>query len=128
MVLLVSMLFYFASVVWTIILALSALGEILMEQSFPVGNLLQAAVSVLPGGLFGIYVLVKANLFPLGRKGGTPRRKARRLLDTGVVVGIPIQIIVVGGYLADALLPPDAGGILAHVPPGASRGTGGLDH
>lgn len=89
---------YFAAVVYTAFLFLLALAQTLTDRP-SLASWLAAAVSILPGTLFGLYVLCKANLFPLGRRGGTPGRKARRVLDCGLALGIPIQTVVVGGYL-----------------------------
>lgn len=93
---------YFASVVYTAFLVLLALAATLSGER-NIGVWLTAAVSILPGTLFGIYVLVKANLFPLGRKGGTPARKARRVLDCGLILAVPIQVLVIGGYAIAAV-------------------------
>lgn len=94
---------YFAAVVYTAFLFLLALAETLTDHA-NIGSWLAAAVSILPGTLFGLYVLFRANLFPMGRRSATLRRKTRRILDCGLILGIPIQTIVVGGYLFVAVV------------------------
>ncbi len=89
---------YFCSVLWTAFLTLMAL-----TQSVSGGSSLlawgQVALSVLPGTLFGLYVLIKANFFPLARRPGAPGiQKAARILDDGLILGIPLQVILIGGY------------------------------
>ena len=78
---------YFCSVVWTAALVLLALIETLDGGSLLVW--VQAALSTLPGTLFGLYVLLRANLTPMHRKKVTPARRAVRLLDDGLIVGRP---------------------------------------
>ena len=92
---------YFCSVVWTAALALLALIETLDGGSLLVW--VQAALSTLPGALFGLYVLLRANLTPIHRKKVPPARRAVRLLDDGLIVGLPLQIVVVGGYVLAAV-------------------------
>lgn len=93
---------YFASVVYTAFLVLLALAATLSGEG-SIGIWLTAAVSILPGTLFGIYVLVKSNFFPLGRKGGTSARKVRRVLDCGLILAVPLQVLVIGGYVTAAV-------------------------
>lgn len=89
---------YFCSVLWTAALAFLALAQAVSGAS----SLLawgQAALSALPGTLFGLYVLIKANFFPLARRpGASPARKAARLLDDGLFLGLPLQAVLIGGY------------------------------
>ena len=92
---------YFCSVVWTAALALLALIETLDGGSLLVW--VQVALSTLPGTLFGLYVLLRANLTPMHRKKVTPARRAVRLLDDGLIIGLPLQIVVVGGYVLAAV-------------------------
>ena len=92
---------YFCSVVWTAALALLALLETLDGGSLLVW--VQVALSTLPGTLFGLYVLLRANLTPMHRKKVPPARRAVRLLDDGLIVGLPLQIVVVGGYVLAAV-------------------------
>ena len=92
---------YFCSVVWTAALALLALLETLDGGSLLVW--VQVALSTLPGTLFGLYVLLRANLTPMHRKQVSPARRAVRLLDDGLIVGLPLQIVVVGGYVLAAV-------------------------
>ena len=92
---------YFCSVVWTAALALLALLETLEGGSLLVW--VQVALSTLPGTLFGLYVLLRANLTPMHRKQVSPARRAVRLLDDGLIVGLPLQIVVVGGYVLAAV-------------------------
>ena len=92
---------YFCSVVWTAALALLALIETLDGGSLLVW--VQVALSTLPGTLFGLYVLLRANLTPMHRKKDTPARRAVRLLDDGLIIGLPLQIVVVGGYVLAAV-------------------------
>ena len=91
----------FCSVVWTAALALLALLETLDGGSLLVW--VQVALSTLPGTLFGLYVLLRANLTPMHRKKVPPARRAVRLLDDGLIVGLPLQIVVVGGYVLAAV-------------------------
>ena len=92
---------YFCSVVWTAALALLALMETLDGGSLLVW--VQVALSTLPGALFGLYVLLRANLTPMHLKKVPPARRAVRLLDDGLIVGLPLQIVVVGGYVLAAV-------------------------
>ena len=92
---------YFCSVVWTAALALLALIETLDGGSLLVW--VQVALSTLPGTLFGLYVLLRANLTPMHRKKVSPAWRAVRLLDDGLIVGMPFQIVVVGGYVLAAV-------------------------
>lgn len=92
---------YFCSVVWTAALALLALIETLDGGSLLVW--VQVSLSTLPGALFGLYVLLRANLTPMHRKKVPPARRAVRLLDDGLIVGLPLQIVVVGGYVLAAV-------------------------
>lgn len=89
---------YFCSVLWTAALAFLALAQTVAGAN----SLLawgQAALSALPGTLFGLYVLIKANFFPLARcPGASQVRKAARLLDDGLFLGLPLQLLLVGGY------------------------------
>ena len=94
---------YFCSVLWTALLTLLAL----TQSAEGVGSLLawgQVALSALPGTLFGLYVLVKANFFPLARHpGASPVQKAARILDDGLLLGILLQGLLIGGYVYAAL-------------------------
>ena len=92
---------YFCSVVWTAALALLALLETLDGGSLLVW--VQVALSTLPGTLFGLYVLLRANLTPMHRKKVPPARRAVRLLHDGLILGLPLQIVVVGGYVLAAV-------------------------
>ena len=92
---------YFCSVVWTVALALLALLETLDGGSLLVWG--QVALSTLPGTLFGLYVLLRANLTPMRRKNVSPARRAVRLLDDGLIVGLPLQLVVAGGYVLAAV-------------------------
>lgn len=92
---------YFCSVVWTVALALLALIETLDGGSLLVW--VQVALSTLPGTLFGLYVLLRSNLTPVHRKSVSPARRAVRLLDDGLIVGLPLQIVVGGGYVLAAV-------------------------
>ena len=89
---------YFCSVLWTAALTFLALAQAVAGAN----SLLawgRAALSALPGTLFGLYVLIKANFFPLARRPGASRpRKAARILDDGLFLGLPLQVILVGGY------------------------------
>lgn len=100
---LVTVLGYFASVVYTAVLAVLALSVTLTNQG-SLGVWAEVAFSILPGMAFGLYVLVKANCLPMGRREASPARKAVRLLDCGLIVGIPLQVLVLGGYVAAAVL------------------------
>ncbi len=88
---------YFCSVVWTVALALLALMETLEGGSLLVWG--KVALSTLPGTLFGLYVLLRSNLTPMHRRNVSPARRAVRLLDDGLIVGLPLQMVVVGGYV-----------------------------
>lgn len=94
---------YFCSVLWTAALAFLALAQAVSGAN----SLLawgQAALAALPGTLFGLYVLIKANFFPLARRPGASRvQKAARLLDDGLFLGLPLQLLLVGGYAYAAL-------------------------
>lgn len=92
---------YFCSVVWTVALALLALIETLDGGSLLVW--VQVVLSTLPGTLFGLYVLLRSNLTPVHRKNVSPARRAVRLLDDGLIVGLPLQIVVAGGYALAAV-------------------------
>ena len=92
---------YFCSVVWTVALALLALIETLDGGSLLVW--VQVALSTLPGTLFGLYVLLRSNLTPVHRKNVSPAWRAVRLLDDGLIVGLPLQIVVGGGYVLAAV-------------------------
>ena len=90
---------YFCSVVWTAALALLALLETLDGGSLLVW--VQVALSTLPGTLFGLYVLLRANLTPMHRKKVPPARRAVRLLDDGLIVGLPLQIVDQGAAVIE---------------------------
>lgn len=94
---------YFCSVLWTAALAVLALAQAVSGAN----SLLawgEAALSALPGTLFGLYVLIKANFFPLAhRPGASQGQKATRLLDDGLFLGFPLQVFLVGGYVYAAL-------------------------
>lgn len=92
---------YFCSVVWTVALALMALIETLDGGSLLVWG--KVAMSTLPGTLFGLYVLLRANLTPMHRKSASPSRRTVRLLDDGLVIGLPLQVAVVVGYVLVAI-------------------------
>ncbi len=92
---------YFCSVVWTVALALLALMETLEGGSLLVWG--KVALSTLPGTLFGLYVLLRSNLTPMHRRNVSPARRAVRLLDDGLIVGLPLQMVVVGGYVLAAV-------------------------
>lgn len=94
---------YFCSVLWTAALAVLALVQTVSGAN----SLLawgKAALSALPGSLFGLYVLVKANFFPLAHRPGASRgQKAVRLLDDGLFLGVPLQVLLAGGYVMAAV-------------------------
>lgn len=92
---------YFCSVVWTAALALLALLEMLDGGSLLAWG--QVAFSTLPGTLFGLYVLLRSNLTPMHRRAVPPPRRVIRLLDDGLIIGLPLQTLVIGGYVVAAL-------------------------
>lgn len=92
---------YFCSVVWTAALALFALLDALDGGSLLVWG--KVVFSALPGTLFGLFVLFRSNLMPMHRKAVPPARRAVRLLDDGLIIGLPLQTAVVGGYVYAAV-------------------------
>lgn len=80
--------------------ALIAAAEALVKEAWGL-TLLGAAALFLTASALGLYVLLKAHLRP---RGATPALRARRLLADGLAMGIPLQIILVGGYMAAAFL------------------------
>lgn len=91
---------YFCSTLWTAALTLLALVQTV--EGTGVSALLawgQAALSALPGTLLGLYVVGKANFFPLARvREAAPVQRAARILDDGLALGIPLQVLLIGGY------------------------------
>ena len=95
---------YLVLSVLSAVIMLAALVGTLQEAYFAPALWGIALFSWEPGTLFGLYVLIKANRYPLGWRGGPAERKALRLLDDGLALGIPLQIVLVGGYFALAVL------------------------
>lgn len=91
---------YFCSTLWTAALTLLALVQTV--EGAGISSLLawgQAALSALPGTLLGLYVVGKANFFPLARVPEATRvQRAVRILDDGLALGIPLQVLLIGGY------------------------------
>ena len=101
LVLLSAVAWLFVTVWSTLQLLLGALR--FLGDALPIGSLLSAGLALLLGNLLGLYVLLKANLRPMGRKRESPGRTAARLLDCGLILGIPLQALLIGGYIAVAV-------------------------
>lgn len=100
--LIVSGILYLTAVIYAVVRVLAALVET-AGGSPHLSMWVGAGLLALVGNLFAFYVLVKAHLRPLGRREGGAEAKAARLLADGLVLGFPLQILLVGGYTAASL-------------------------
>ena len=100
--LIVTGVLYLTAVVYAAALVLAALVE--TAGGTPrLSTWVGAGVLALVGNLFALYVVGKAHLCPLGRKKGGTSDKAARLLADGLALGLPLQILLIGGYAAASL-------------------------
>lgn len=83
--------------------ALIAAAEALVKEAWGL-TLLGAVTLLLGASALGLYVLLKAHLCP---RGVTPALRVRRLVADGLAMGLPLQVIMVGGYMAAAFLLQD---------------------
>lgn len=75
----------------------------LLQSRFSLVGWLGAGAALMGAPLFGVYALLRVNLRPVRREDAPSWRKAARLLDCGLMLGVPFQTLLIGGYLAVGL-------------------------